>query len=144
MGDVRISVPEDSADLGERASLSTEPLAVIGVACRFAGDATDSESLWRFLSEGSCAVGPLPEDRFKIENYYHPDPEHGGTSCTTRGYFLKDSIYSFDAAFFKLSENDINAMDPQQKLLLENVYHALENGVDPPFPHFSMQDPHIS
>lgn len=53
---------------------------------------------------------------------------HSGTIYTKAGYFLKDDINSFDSAFFQLSDNDVQAMDPQQKMLLENVYHALENG----------------
>lgn len=131
MTDITTCFPKDDPVPHEAPSLSTEPLAIIGVACRFAGDATDCGNLWKFLSEGRSAVGTVPENRFKVASYYHPDPEHGGTTCTTRGYFLKDNIYSFDTSFFKLPENDITAMDPQQKLLLENVYHALENGTGP-------------
>lgn len=110
-------------------NISPEPLAIIGIACRFAGDATDPRSLWKFLLDGQCAAGHLPTERFNAIGYYHPDPEHGGTTATTRGYFLKDNIDAFDVPFFQLAESDVLAMDPQQKLLLENVYHALENGL---------------
>lgn len=107
---------------------SIEPLAIIGFASHLAGDATDSEHLWKHILEGQSASSPFPQDRLQGNKYFHPDPEHGGTCATKGGYFLKKDIDTFDASFFRLSEYDIAAMDPQQKILLENVYHAIENG----------------
>lgn len=107
---------------------SLEPLAIVGFATQLAGDATDNENLWRHILEGKSASGPFPQDRLQGNRYFHPDPDHGGTCATKGGYFLKKDIDTFDASFFRLSEYDIAAMDPQQKILLENVYHAFENG----------------
>lgn len=107
---------------------SLEPLAIIGFASHLAGDATDNENLWKHILEGQSASGPFPQDRLQGNQYFHPDFEHGGTCATKGGYFLKKDIDTFDASFFRLSEYDIAAMDPQQKILLENVYHAAENG----------------
>ena len=105
-----------------------EPLAIVGYASHLAGNATDNEKLWSYILEGQSASGPFPQERLQGNQYFHPDPEHGGTCATKGGYFLKKDIDTFDASFFRLSEYDIAAMDPQQKILLENVYHALENG----------------
>lgn len=106
-----------------------EPLAVIGLACRFAGDASDSQKLWQMLLEQRSAAGPVPKSRFDANSYYHPDPDHGGTSAAKGGYFLEGDIHALDTSLFNLTASEVASMDPQQKLLLENVFHALENGM---------------
>lgn len=107
-----------------------EPLAVIGLAGRFSGDASNSTKLWQMLLEQRSAAGPVPKSRFDADSYYHPDPDHGGTSATKDGYFLDGDIHAFDTSLFNLTANEVASMDAQQKLLLENVFHALENGME--------------
>ncbi|TVY81127.1 Ochratoxin highly reducing polyketide synthase [Lachnellula suecica] len=104
-----------------------DPVAIIGLSCRFAGDAKTPREFLEFILQGRSAAGPFPSDKLNAEGYYHPDPDHAGTFANKGGYFLSESADAFDAPFFNLSENDVAAMDPQQKLLLEDVYHALEN-----------------
>ncbi len=113
---------EDSADR----SWVDEPIAVVGIGCRFPGDIDGPEAFWQFLSEGRSAVGEVPSDRWA--------PFDGGSaeaaaalSGTTRwGSFLAD-IDAFDAEFFEISPREAAKIDPQQRLLLEVAYEALEH-----------------
>jgi acyl transferase domain-containing protein len=109
-----------------------EPLAVIGLAGHFAGDATDTAKLWQMLLEQRAAAGPVPASRFDVASYYHPDSEHGGTVATESGYFLRNNIDALDTSLFNLTANEVASMDPQQKMLLGSVFHALENGTSMP------------
>jgi acyl transferase domain-containing protein len=110
-------------------SAHVEPLAVIGLACRFPQNATNVESLWQCLLAGRSMATRTPKEKINTEGYYHPDPERGGSIYSDVGHFLADSTAPFDAPFFNLSKNDILSMDPQQRLILENTYQALENGL---------------
>jgi acyl transferase domain-containing protein len=105
-----------------------EPVAIIGLACRYGGDIKNSEDLLRHVMEAKSVYGPLPKSRLDADFLYHPDQGQTGSIYTKGGYFLDGDINALDSAFFQLPENDVIAMDPQQKMLLENVYHALENG----------------
>ncbi|MBI1357397.1 MAG: SDR family NAD(P)-dependent oxidoreductase [Acidobacteria bacterium] len=110
----------------------TEPIAVVGLGCRFPGGAQDAESLWRLLCDGVDAVTEVPADRWDVDAYYDPDPSVPGKMCTRWGSFL-DGIDRFDPAFFGLSPREAAAMDPQQRLLLETAWEALEDaGIAPP------------
>jgi acyl transferase domain-containing protein len=71
----------------------------------------------------------IPKEKYNTDGHYHPDPEHGGSIYTDVGHVLADSTAPFDAPFFNLSKNDVVSMDPQQRLILENTYQALENGL---------------
>ncbi|KAH6699034.1 iterative type I polyketide synthase [Leptodontidium sp. MPI-SDFR-AT-0119] len=97
------------------------------MATRFPQDATTTENLWAFLLKGRNAYTPFPKDRINADGHYHPDPEHGGTFAVKGGHFLVEDPAYFDALFFSTTKSEVLAMDPQQRVLLESVYHALEN-----------------
>lgn len=108
-----------------------EPIAIIGLGCRFPGDATDAESFWQLLRDGVDTVTEVPADRWDIDAYYDPDPEAPGKMYTRKGAFL-DHVDQFDPQFFGIMPKEAHAMDPQQRLLLETTWEALENaGVAP-------------
>ena len=82
--------------------------------------------MWKFLLKGRSAHTPFPEDRIG-SGHYHPDPEHGGSYAVKGGHFLSEDPAYFDAPFFSITKGEVMALDPQQRVVLESVYHALEN-----------------
>ncbi|MDR7169761.1 acyl transferase domain-containing protein [Nocardia kruczakiae] len=108
-----------------------EPIAIVGIGCRFPGGITDPDSLWDVVAGGVDATGEQPGDRWDVQRFYDPDPDKPGTIYTTRGGFL-DAVDMFDADFFGISPREAHAMDPQQRLLLEIAWEAVENaGIAP-------------
>ena len=110
-------------DAFERAR--SEPIAVVGLACRFPG-APDAESFWRALDEGRDLVSEIPANRWKVDDYYDADPDAPGKMSTRWGGFV-DGIDQFDPEFFGISPREAVSMDPQQRLLLEVAWEAIEN-----------------
>src|ERR1035441_3903395 len=108
-----------------------EPIAIVGMGCRFPGEATDPEAYWKLLHDGVDAIGEVPADRWDINAYYDPDPDVPGKMYTRMGGFLK-AVDKFDAQFFGISPRETTKTDPQQRLALEISWEALENaGIDP-------------
>ncbi|MBI2374776.1 MAG: SDR family NAD(P)-dependent oxidoreductase [Deltaproteobacteria bacterium] len=117
---------DDLEDRLARAERSrSEPIAIIGIGCRFPGGVTSPEQLWTLLSEGVDAITEVPKDRWDADAYYSPDPDVPGRIATRWGGFV-DRIDEFDAGRFGISPREAHSMDPQQRVLLEVVWEALE------------------
>ncbi|TVY35171.1 Highly reducing polyketide synthase [Lachnellula subtilissima] len=103
------------------------PIAIIGISCRFPGDATSPEKLWEMVAEKRSAWSEIPSNRFNQESFYHPVGGHLSTMNVKGGHFMSEDIALFDASFFNFTAELASSMDPQYRLQLESAFEALEN-----------------
>ena len=103
-----------------------EPIAIIGSSCRFAGGASSPSKLWDLLRDPKDLSKPPPDTRFNLEGFYHPNAEQHGNTNVHGAYFLEEDPRCFDTVFFNISPKEAEAIDPQQRILLEMVYEAME------------------
>ena len=123
--DALLQLREQKAKLKVIEQKESEPIAIIGIGCRFPGGAHDPETFWQCLVQGKDAITEIPSDRWDIDHYYDPDPEASGKMSSRYGGFV-DNIDLFDPCFFGLSPREAVSLDPQQRLLLEVSWEAIE------------------
>ncbi|MFL6246636.1 MAG: beta-ketoacyl synthase N-terminal-like domain-containing protein, partial [Thermoanaerobaculia bacterium] len=126
-----LTLKKTQSRLAELESARSEPIAIVGMACRFPGGSSDPEKLWQFLERGGNANAPVPPERWEASRFYDPSPDATGKTHAARAHFLSESIDGFDAPFFGISAKEAISLDPQQRLLLEVTWEALEDaGID--------------
>ena len=119
--------PKRNGRRPQKTGYANEPIAIVGMACRFPGGANDLDSYWRLLSNGVDAIGEIPSSRWNVEEFYDPDPGAPLKMYTKCGGFLDVPVDRFDADMFGISPREASSMDPQQRLLLEVTWEAFED-----------------
>ncbi len=126
-----LELKELKARLAAVEGSALEPVAVVGIGCRFPGGADTPERFWELLRAGSDATREIPPQRWDVDAFYDPDPDAPGKMYTRRGGFL-ETVDQFAASFFGISPREAVGIDPQQRLLLEVAWEALEDACIPP------------
>lgn len=125
-----LAIKELRARLDAVESAQREPMAIVGMSCRFP-QASNLDEYWQLLSSGVDAISEVPAERWDLEHYYDPNPNAPGKINTRYGGFL-NRVDGFDAAFFGISPREAELLDPQQRMLLEQTWHALEDAGQSP------------
>src|SRR5829696_1855545 len=121
-----LALDEMKAKLDAAQRVRHEPIAIVGMSCRFPGGSHGADAFWRLLRSGADAVTEVPKDRWDSDEYYDPDPSVPGKAYGRWGAFLED-IDRFDPQFFGIAPREAAGIDPQQRLLLETTWEALED-----------------
>ncbi len=119
-------IKQGNQDAQQDRTQQQEPIAIVGIGCRFPGGATSPTAFWHMLCAGTDATRDVPPDRWDIDTFFDPDPARPGKVRVHRGGFL-EQIDQFDAAFFGISPREADCLDPQQRLLLEIAWEAFED-----------------
>lgn len=106
---------------------SREPLAIVGMACRFPGGASRLDRFWQLLENGVDAICDVPPGRWDSRKYYSPNPDKPGKAYVNQGGFLQESVDEFDPFFFRMSPREAESLDPQQRILLEVTWESIED-----------------
>ena len=117
----------NGAEMSATSSNVPEPIAIIGIGCRLPGGVTNPDEFWALLRNEVDAISEIPEDRWNIQKFFDPDQSKPGHTYVKWGGFV-EGIDQFDAQFFGISPREAAAMDPQQRMLLETTWEALEDG----------------
>ena len=126
-----IALKKTQKELADLKLKQHEPIAVIGIGCKFPGGVNNTNDYWQLLLEQRDAISEIPEDRWDNDAYYDVDSTTPGTIATRHGGFI-DNPDLFDADFFDISPREARSLDPQQRLILEVTWEALENaGIRP-------------
>lgn len=126
-----VAIDQLNAKIKASEQARSEPIAIIGMGCRFPGESDTPEAFWELLRSGRDAVTEVPPHRWDVDKYYDPDPDAAGKSYTRWGAFVPN-VDLFDAQFFGISPREAISLDPQQRILLEVTWEALEHaGVAP-------------
>ena len=131
MSKALVEIKALQTQLAAAESAKKEPIAVVGMGCRFPGGADSPEAFWTLLQGGKSGIGEVPRDRWNIDAFYDPNPDIPGKMASRHGGFL-DQLQQFDADFFGITPREAASIDPQQRLLLEVSWEALEHaGIAP-------------
>ncbi|XQQ07868.1 MAG: beta-ketoacyl synthase N-terminal-like domain-containing protein [Leptolyngbya sp. IPPAS B-1204] len=121
-----LALQQLQAKLDALEAAQQEPIAIVGMGCRFPGNVENPADFWQLLQAQQDAITEVPNDRWDLSKYYHPDPNHPGTMHSRLGGFLPH-LLEFDAAFFRIAPREAASLDPQQRLLLEVSWEAVEH-----------------
>ena len=119
--------PATGAPAGPAPQQRRPPIAIIGVGCRFPGGVRDLESFWRILESGVDGIVDIPPERWDLRRFYDEDPDRPGKMYVRQAGFLKEDVRSFDPLCFGISPREAESLDPQQMLLLETAWEAMED-----------------
>ena len=125
-----MALSEDSivgTPAGRDADGRREPIAIVGIGCRFPGGADTPAKFWELLTEGADAIVDIPPERWNSDRFYHPDHAKPGKMYVRKGGFLRERVDHFDPRFFGIAPREAEHMDPQQRVLLEVGWEALED-----------------
>lgn len=108
-------------------SNKNKPIAIVGIGCRFPGSSSSAEKFWEMMLNETDTIGDVPFDRWDSKKYYSKNDTRSGKIRAEQGGFLKENALKFDSLFFDMSPRESESLDPQQRMLMEVAYEALEN-----------------